>query len=80
MRWATVTVVIPDQPGALARLLAEAAEAGVNVEDIRVDHSPGKAAGLVDLDVAPGRSAELADALVLRGWRADGTEPAGNES
>jgi prephenate dehydrogenase len=80
VRWATVTVVIPDQPGALARLLAEAAEAGVNVEDIRVDHSPGKAAGLVDLDVAPGRSAELADALVQRGWRADGAEPAVEQS
>jgi prephenate dehydrogenase len=76
VRWATVTVVIPDQPGALARLLAEAAEAGVNVEDIRLDHSPGKPAGLVDLDVAPGRAGELADALQERGWRADGSEPA----
>ncbi|HEX3706239.1 MAG TPA: prephenate dehydrogenase [Mycobacteriales bacterium] len=80
VRWATVTVAVPDEPGALARLLAEAAEAGVNVEDIRVDHSPGLQIGQVDLDVAPGRSAELAAALEERGWRADGTEPPEVES
>lgn len=75
VQWATVTVVVPDEPGGLARLLADAAAAGVNVEDIRVDHSPGLPVGLVDLDVAPGRSARLAAALEERGWRADGTEP-----
>lgn len=80
VRWGTVTVAVPDEPGALARLLAEAAEAGVNVEDIRVDHSPGRQIGQVDLDVAPGRSAELAAALEERGWRADGTEPDAIES
>ncbi|HVS68838.1 MAG TPA: prephenate dehydrogenase, partial [Mycobacteriales bacterium] len=40
VRWATVTVVVPDEPGALARLLMDAAASGVNVEDIRIDHSP----------------------------------------
>lgn len=76
VRWATVTVVVPDQPGALARLLADAASGGVNVEDIRVDHSPGLPLGQIDLDVAPGRSAELVAALEQRGWRATGTEAA----
>jgi prephenate dehydrogenase len=75
VRWATVTVQVPDEPGALAHLLVDAADAGVNVEDIRVDHSPGLPIGLVDLDVAPGRSEELAGALEARGWRADGNEP-----
>lgn len=75
VRWASVTVVVPDEPGALARLLADAAAGGVNVEDIRVDHSPGLPFGLVDLDVAPGRSDHLASALEQRGWRATGEEP-----
>ncbi|HWC34151.1 MAG TPA: prephenate dehydrogenase [Mycobacteriales bacterium] len=76
VRWASVTVVVPDEPGALARLLADAAAGGVNVEDIRVDHSPGLPVGLIDLDVAPGRADQLATALEERGWRATGAEPA----
>lgn len=78
VRWATVTVVVPDQPGALARLLADAASGGVNVEDIRVDHSPGLPLGQVDLDVAPGHAAELVSVLEARGWRATGTQAAGH--
>jgi prephenate dehydrogenase len=73
--WATVTVVVPDEPGALAKLLADAADGGVNVEDIRVDHSPGLPIGLIDLDVAPGRSGDLVAALEQRGWRATGDDP-----
>ncbi|HVW80186.1 MAG TPA: prephenate dehydrogenase [Mycobacteriales bacterium] len=75
VRWAKVSVVVPDQPGKLARLLADASDCGVNVEDIHVDHSPGAALGLVDLDVAPGSGATLAGALEARGWRATATEP-----
>ncbi|HVU61723.1 MAG TPA: prephenate dehydrogenase [Mycobacteriales bacterium] len=74
VRWATVSVVVPDEPGALARLLADAAASGVNVEDIRIDHSPGVPLGLIDLDVAPGRSEQLIATLEQRGWRATGTE------
>jgi prephenate dehydrogenase len=73
--WARVSVVVPDQPGALARLLTDAADAGVNVEDIRVDHSPGLPLGVVELDVSPGSSAPLATALAERGWNAAGSEP-----
>jgi prephenate dehydrogenase len=75
VRWATVSVVVPDEPGALARLLADAAASGVNVEDIRIDHSPGVPLGLIDLDVAPGYSDQLITTLDGRGWRATGTEP-----
>ncbi len=75
VRWATVSVVVPDQPGALARLLADAAASEVNVEDIRIDHSPGVPLGLIDLDVAPGRSQRLLSCLEERGWRATGSEP-----
>jgi prephenate dehydrogenase len=76
VRWATVSVVVPDEPGALARLLADAAASGVNVEDVRIDHSPGVPLGLIDLDVAPGGSDTLIGTLAERGWRATGTEPA----
>ncbi len=76
VRWATVSVIVPDEPGALARLLADAANAAVNVEDIRVDHSPGQPLGIVELDVSPGRHDSLADALVERGWGATASPPA----
>jgi prephenate dehydrogenase len=75
VRWTTVYVVVPDEPGALARLLSEAAEAGVNVEDIRVDHAPGRPIGLAELDVAPAHSAELEEALAARGWAANAIAP-----
>jgi prephenate dehydrogenase len=75
VRWATVSVVVPDEPGRLARLLADAADGGVNVEDIRVDHSPGQPLGIVELDVAPGMAERLREGLERRGWRASATEP-----
>jgi prephenate dehydrogenase len=75
VRWATVSVVVPDEPGALARLLADAAAGEVNVEDIRVDHSPGQPLGIVELDVAPGSGSRLESELEARGWRATSAEP-----
>jgi prephenate dehydrogenase len=75
VRWAAVSVVVPDAPGALARLLVDAAASEVNVEDIRVDHSPGQPFGVVELDVTPGRAAALQDTLVERGWTANSSEP-----
>ncbi len=67
---ATVTVAIPDAPGALARLFADAGEAGVNIEDLRIDHDPGRAFGLVEIDVAEGRAEVLIEALRSRAWSA----------
>jgi prephenate dehydrogenase len=75
VRWAAVSVVVPDEPGALARLLADAADSGVNVEDIRVDHSPGQPLGVVELDVAPAQGESLERALVERGWAASASLP-----
>lgn len=46
---AVVAVRIPDRAGALAELLRCAADAGVNVEDVRVDHLPGRPSGVVEL-------------------------------
>jgi prephenate dehydrogenase len=70
VRWASVSVVVPDEPGALAQLLVDAAQAQVNVEDIRVDHSPGQPFGVVELDVAPASGESLERALRTRDWTA----------
>jgi prephenate dehydrogenase len=75
VRWAAVSVVVPDEPGALARLLSDAADAEVNVEDIRVDHSPGQPFGVVELDVQPAQGEPLATELSRRGWTATANPP-----
>lgn len=68
--WTWVSVVVPDEPGELARLLVAVGEAGINVEDLRVEHSPQHAWGLVELAVAPGVEDALCDAADAGGWRA----------
>jgi prephenate dehydrogenase len=65
---ATVYVAVPDQPGGLARLFAEAEASGVNVEDVRIDHDPARAVGLVELVVAADRAEQLQGSLESRGW------------
>lgn len=64
-----VTVGIPDEPGALARLFRDVGSAGVNIEDLRIDHDPGRAFGQVELDVAATAAARLVEVLGSRGWR-----------
>lgn len=49
----TVAVLISDQPGELARIFADAGAAGVNVEDVRIEHATGQQAGFVQLMVQP---------------------------
>ena len=65
-----VFVVVPDHPGELARLFADVGEIGVNIEDVRIDHDPGRPVGLVELTVASQRAEHLLDALAARGWSA----------
>lgn len=66
--WLPVTVIVPDTPGQLLRLLAHTAEEGVNVEDIAIEHSPRQPVGLTTLYVLPSRAAHLAAALERHGW------------
>ncbi len=66
--FATIQVVIPDQPGELARLLAAAGAAGVNIEDIRIEHSPGLPVGVAELSVRQAETAALLAALETGGW------------
>lgn len=66
--FAGVRVELRDEPGQLAGLLHAAGTAGVNVEDLRVEHVPGRPRGVVELLVAPGTAEQLADALRIGGW------------
>ncbi|MGW0906289.1 prephenate dehydrogenase [Streptomyces sp. NPDC002853] len=63
-----VAVLINDQPGQLARIFADAERAGVNIEDVRIEHATGQQAGHVQLLVEPKAVPVLAAALRERGW------------
>ena len=64
-----LTVVIDDSPGALASLLTFIGEVGVNIEDLKLEHSPGAEIGLVEIQVLPEASERLSDQLTQQGWR-----------
>jgi len=66
--WAGVTVVVPDRPGHLVRLLQDAAAVNVNVEDISIEHSPRQSVGLTTLYVLPQSASVLAEALEANNW------------
>ena len=63
-----VQVVIPDRPGELARLFDAAGAAGINIEDITIEHSPGLPVGVAELWVRPDESGRLSDVLAASGW------------
>ncbi|MEV6425906.1 prephenate dehydrogenase [Streptomyces sp. NPDC051662] len=63
-----VAVLINDRPGELARIFADASRAGVNVEDVRIEHATGQQAGLAQLMVEPSAAPALSAALRERGW------------
>jgi prephenate dehydrogenase len=65
---AAVFIVVPDHPGELARLFADVGEIGVNIEDVRIDHDPGRPVGLVELQVAADAADGLEAALADRSW------------
>lgn len=64
----TVQVVIPDRPGELARLFHAAGEGGINIEDVRIEHSPGLPVGVAELLVRPEAVAPLSAVLAAEGW------------
>ncbi len=68
--FARVGVVLADQPGELGRLLSAAGAAGVNVEDLSIDHAPDHPVGYVDLHVRPEAADRLVHALGGVGWAA----------
>ncbi|WP_029287364.1 prephenate dehydrogenase [Cellulomonas sp. HZM] len=68
-RYTVVTVLVPDAPGELARLLTEVGEAGINLEELVLEHAAGRPAGMAHISVLPGGAAHLEAELTARGWR-----------
>ncbi len=66
--YAIVQVVIGDRPGELARLFQAAGHAGINIEDVRIEHSPGLPAGVAEIAVRPQAADKLIEALAEGGW------------
>lgn len=67
--YSTPVVMIDDRPGQLAQLLNEVAQIGINLEEIKLEHSPGAQIGLVELSVMPEQEEKLVNDLTERGWR-----------
>lgn len=67
-KFASVTVLVDDKPGQIARLLTEIGELGVNLEDLRLEHVEGAALGLVEFTVLPEVAAGLISDLESRNW------------
>ncbi len=66
--YAHVVVLVPDRPGELARLLHDVGAAGVNLEDLRLEHSEGQPVGLAEVAVLPAAEGRLVEALRALGW------------
>jgi prephenate dehydrogenase len=63
-----VVIEIPDAPGALARLFADVGRAGVNVEDVAIDHDQNRQVGYLALSVEPEAAAGLTELMTGQGW------------
>jgi prephenate dehydrogenase len=66
--FALVQVIIPDRPGELARLFHAAGEAGINIEDVGIEHSAGLPVGVAELWVRPEAAEQLSAVLAAEGW------------
>lgn len=64
-----ISVAIDDRPGALARLFAAAADAGISIEDVRIDHLLGRELAIVDLSVRTDAAQSLREVLSSGGWQ-----------
>lgn len=70
--YATVSVVVEDAPGQLAALFALAGRSGVNLEDVRIEHTLGRLRAIVHVSVRPEVEAVLRQALAAEDWRTRG--------
>lgn len=68
-RFEQVVVMVDDTPGQLGRLFGELGELEVNVEDLRLEHSPGAQFGLADISVVPSAVHRAVEGLQARGWK-----------
>ncbi|HBR88288.1 MAG TPA: prephenate dehydrogenase, partial [Microbacterium sp.] len=68
-RFESVVVMVDDRAGQLGRLFGDLGDLDVNVEDLRLEHSPGAQFGLAEISVAPGVVHRCVDGLQARGWK-----------
>lgn len=71
-RFEQLVVMVDDRPGQLARLFADLGELDINIEDLRLEHSPGAQFGLADISVIPQALRPAIEGLQERGWRIAG--------
>jgi prephenate dehydrogenase len=67
---AVLQIPVPDRPGVLADVAAAVGEAGVNIEDLQIVHSPEGGRGMVHLTVAATAAERAAEALAGRRFEA----------
>lgn len=67
--YATVVVLVPDSPGALGRLFQDVGDAGINLEDLRLEHGVGAPLGIAELSVLPSAVDRLITQLAAKGWK-----------
>lgn len=67
--YALVSVLVPDSPGSLAALLAQIGEAGVNLEDLDLEHAAGRPVGIANVSVLPESAEHLEQVLTEHGWK-----------
>nr|WP_269452257.1 hypothetical protein [Tessaracoccus coleopterorum] len=65
-----VTVEIPDEPRALARLFTDIGEAGFNVEDFELTHDQIRQVGYLSIAVERDDAEKLRARIVEGGWHA----------
>ena len=63
-----ISVMLADRPGELGRLISAVGDAGVNVEDIRIEHVLGRPSGLVGIFVRPESGEGLIEDLLQGGF------------
>lgn len=68
-QFVTIPVLINDRPGQLAALLTEIGDLGINMEDLRLEHSPGAQLGFAEISVLPEVAEQAVEDLTARGWR-----------
>jgi prephenate dehydrogenase len=71
-QFASLIVVVEDRPGELARLLTQLGEWNVNLEDLRLEHSPGANVGFADVTIKKDLRVDVEQKLVDAGWRIAG--------
>jgi len=68
-RFEQIVVMVDDTAGQLGRLFGELGELDVNVEDLRLEHSPGAQFGLAEISVVPSAVRRAVEGLTSRGWK-----------